>query len=188
MLLSDKYPKHSILIKFGNQCIWTWEVCRLAKKYCNDESLIGWCGLDTYLASILKEYALLQIAKMHDPEKICGHENHSFHKMISHYHAKNDPIIVNFFEDNKDFIATICDARKKTIAHSDLETVRGNKILGTFPDGADDKYFLGLHQAVEHLYNKAGIGPFPDWPIFIDNDFDEFITKINKCKQLQDGA
>ncbi|MEN6624519.1 MAG: hypothetical protein ABFD50_23595 [Smithella sp.] len=187
MLLIDKYPEHSILINFGAQCIWAWEVFRFAKKYCNNESIIGWCGLDACLATILKEYSLLQIAKMHDPASSCGYENHSFHKVSSLYHADNDPIIIDFLEANKEFIGSIRDARKKTIAHSDLETVRTNAIWGAFPDGADDKYFSGLHAAVEYLYGKAGIGPFPEWPTFIDADFEDFLVKIKKSanKSLQ---
>ncbi len=119
---------------------------------------------------------------MHDPESSFGHENLSFHKIISHYKAEEDQIIKDFLqdEDNKRFIGTIRDARKKTIAHSDLETVRTNVIWGAFQDDADDKYFSGLHKALEYLYGKAGIGPFLDWPEFIDQDFDEFLSKINK--------
>ncbi|HRR21129.1 MAG TPA: hypothetical protein P5553_06925, partial [Desulfomonilia bacterium] len=149
-------------------------------RYCNNESLIGWCGLDTYLVNILKEYSLLQIAKMHDPVSSCGHENHSFQKLISYYHAEKDPIIINFFEDNKEFITVVLNARNKTIAHSDLETVRSKTTWGIFTDGEDEKYFLGLHKAVDYLYGKAGIGPFPEWPVFIDAGFDEFLVKINK--------
>jgi hypothetical protein len=180
LLLIDRYPEHSILIKFGEQCIWAWTAFRFAKKYCNNKSIIGWCRLDEYLATILKEYSLLQVAKMHDPVSSCGHENHSFHKIISHYHASNDPIIIDFLEDNKEFIGSIRDARKKTIAHSDLESVRTNKIWGSFSDGLDDKYFSELHAAVKYLYHKAGIGPFPKWPKFIDTDFEEFLVKISK--------
>ena len=105
---------------------------RLAKRYCNDESLIGWCDLDVLLVNIFKEYSLLQIAKIHDPINSCGHENHSFHYMISNYHAENDPIIISFLEDNKVFITVSRDARKKAIAHSDLETVRNNTTWGVF--------------------------------------------------------
>ena len=180
MLLIDKYPEHSILIKFGDQCIWALEVFRFAKKYCNNESIIGWCDLDARLATILKEYSLLQIAKMHDPVRSCGCENHSFHKVSAHYHADKDSVIIDFLKNNKEFISSIRDARKKTIAHSDLRTVETNAIWGAFPDGADDKYFSGLHAAVEYLYGKADIAPFPEWPKFIDADFEDFLVKINK--------
>ncbi|NTU49834.1 MAG: hypothetical protein HGA87_02905 [Desulfobulbaceae bacterium] len=180
MLLIDKYPEHSILIKFGDQCIWAWEVFRLAKNYCNNESIIGWCGLDTCLAVILKEYSLLQVAKLHDPESSCGHENHSFQKLTSDYYANKDPLIIDFLKDNKEFIDSSRDARRKSIAHSDLQTIRINATWGAFPDGADDKYFSGLHAAVDYLYRKAGIGLFPEWPTFIDADFEEFLIKIKR--------
>ena len=49
-----------------------------------------------------------------------------------------------------------------------------------FTDGDDEKYFSGLHKVLDFLYGQAGIGPFPEWPTFINEDFDEFLAKINK--------
>ena len=180
MQLLEEYPEHSILIKLGDQCIWAWTVFQLAKKYCSNETLLEWCGLDTCLVFILKDYYLLQIAKMHDPATSCGHENHSIEKIISTYGANNDQIIIKFHEDNKEFIEAARDARNKTIAHSDLETTINSIPRGAYLDGTDDKYFLELHDVVNYLYTKAGIGSFPEWPTFIDTDFDEFLSIINK--------
>jgi hypothetical protein len=38
------------------------------------------------------------------------------------------------------------------------------------------------------LYNHVGIGAFPDWPTFIENDIQDFVgilIDIKKCEQYE---
>ena len=85
------------------------------------------------------------------------------------------------------FVESVVQARKKTIAHSDLEVIRSDSRLGTFKEGDDDRYFEILHLAVNALYAKAGIGPFPDWPTFITNDVTASIEKMRQLTSRSSG-
>ncbi|MDN3617177.1 hypothetical protein ACFFUS_11620 [Vibrio gallaecicus] len=69
--------EHTDLVKFYDQCDWAWKIHILMKTYCNTEELIGWCSLDKYLGVILNEYAVLQIAKLHDNAEAGSNKNHS---------------------------------------------------------------------------------------------------------------
>ncbi|CAH1590768.1 hypothetical protein ACPV5H_26540 [Vibrio harveyi] len=177
-LLVDLYPEHSDLIKFGDQAEWTWQCFVIAKQYCNNEDIVGWCGLDEYLAVILKEYSFLQIAKLHDRDKTFGNANNSLEYYLQKYDLVNDPVVNSFKTGTNEFYTAICNARKKTIAHSDLAAVQSKKIFGAFPEGADDDYFEGLHSVLERLYEAAGIGPFSSWSKFVEDDMEEFFSKI----------
>ena len=75
---------------------------------------------------------------------------------------------------NAKFIESVRDARKKVIAHSDLKALDSERRFGAFDDGADDDYFRSLHQVVARLYERAGIGPFPEWPHFAQDEAPPF--------------
>ena len=183
MLLIERYPEHANLIRFGDHCSWAWECFQLAKAYCNSEDIRGWCGVDSSLVSILREYSLLQIAKTHDPKKSGGYANHSLDYLTGLYDAEEEPVISAFTKENAEFIESVRDARKKVVAHSDLKALGSERQLGAFEDGADDDYFRSLHQVVARLYEKAGIGPFPKWPHFAQDDAEEFLGIVRRVQR-----
>jgi len=183
MFLSEKYPEHLDLIKFGDHCNWTWDCFQLAKAYCNAEDIHGWSGIDSYLVPILREYALLQIAKIHDPKESSGHPNHSLDHLVARYGAEPDPAVVAFKKDNADFIESVCQARKKVIAHNDLAALGFDRHIGTFANGSDEVYFRSLHQAVARLYEKAGIGPLPEWSSFAQHDAELFLKVVRTAQR-----
>lgn len=176
MLTKTKNPEHGDLIAFGDHCIWVWECNQIAKRYCNEESIEGWCEIDSQLSIILKEYALLQIAKTHDPAKSGKFDNHS----MQYYCKKYGCDYKSEIKGSESFIKSIILARKKIIAHNDLGVMRRGDGLGGFSDGEDQKYFETLHTALNNLYQMAGIGPFPDWPTFITSDIEMTIQKISQ--------
>jgi hypothetical protein len=173
--LSDRYPKHADLITLGDDCNWAWECWQIAKQYCNDPEIIGWSAIDSQLATILKEYCLLQLAKLHDPAKSGRYDNHT----LQHYCVKYGCDYESSIAESRDFIQAIVEARNKLIAHNDLEARRGG-CLGAFVDGDDEKYFVTLRTVLTLLYATAGIGPFPDWPSFVTKDVDSAMQKIRQ--------
>lgn len=188
MLLSEKYPEHLDLIRFGDHCNWTWDCFQLARAYCNAEDIHGWCGVDSYLVLILREYSLLQIAKIHDPKESSGHANHSLDYLVVRYGAERDPLVAAFKNENAELIEVVCQARKKVIAHNDLNALDSACRFGAFEDGADDNYFRTLHQVVSRLYERAGIGPFPEWPRFGQQDAEEFLEVVRSAQRSRQGT
>ena len=187
MLLTEKYPEHLDLIRFGDHCNWAWDCFQLAKAYCNAEDIHGWCGVDSYLVPILREYSLLQIAKIHDPKQSSGHPNHSLDYLAALYSAEADSVMVAFKKKNADLIESVCQARKKVIAHNDLAALNSDRRFGAFENGADNDYFRSLHQVVARLYDKAGIGPFPEWPSFAQHDAELFLKVVRTAQRSRQG-
>jgi hypothetical protein len=152
----------------------------------------GWCGADSYFVTILREYSLLQVAKIHDPEQTGGYANHSLDYLAARYGAQDDSVIAAFEKSNAQLIDSVCHARKKVIAHSDATAVGSTYRFGAFDDGADDDYFRSLHEVVARLYEVAGIGLFPEWPRFAQQGADEFLDAVRNAqrsaKRGADGA
>lgn len=187
MLLSEKYPEHLDLISFGDHCNWTWDCFQIATAYCNAEDIHGWCQADSYLVSILREYFLLQIAKIHDPKESSGHPNHSLDYLVVRYGLERDPLVAAFKNENAELIESVCQARKKVIAHNDLNSLNSARRFGVFNDGAPDNYFRSLHQVMARLYEMAGIGPFPEWPCFAQQDAEEFLEVVRSAQRSRHG-
>ncbi len=183
MRLVDKYPEHADLIRLGDQCMWAWDCFQVAKAYCNAADIHGWCGLDPTMVLVLREYALLQIAKTHDPKSSGKHANQSLPYVAARYHAEESPVITAFTNANAEFIESVRDARSKVIAHSDLDAVGSQRRFGAFKTGADDVYFHSLHDVMAWLYEMAGIGSFPEWPRFAQDDVEEFLGIVRSVQR-----
>lgn len=182
--LIDKYPNHRELIQLGEQCIWCWTCFKLAKSYCDDEQLEGCLSIDPILVDIFKEYALLQLAKLHDNVSTGRHQNHTIEYVIQKY-SNNATLISNYnilCSDNAELIDSIKSARSKIIAHNDVRAHSTDAIYGQFSANSEITYFYSLHKLMNSLYNHAGIGVFPEWPTLIDGHIKEFTDLVISSK------
>ena len=184
MELIKKYPQHKEIIKLGDQCIWCWRCYKLAKAYCDTKALENWHEIDHMLAVILKEYAYLQVAKLHDNMSIGKYKNHTIEFVIKQI-PNNRKLLDSynkFITDNVAFISPIKLARSKLIAHNDTSAIKNQGVIGAFPEGAEIPYFIFLKQLLDQIYEHVGMGCFSDWPSFSENDVEEFIKFLIKHK------
>jgi hypothetical protein len=178
MELIKKYPQNKEIIQLGNQCIWCWQSYKLAKAYCDTKELEDWHVIDHVLAVILKQYAYLQVAKLHDNISIGKYKNHTIEFVIKQI-PNNQPLLDlynKFITDNQAFISSIKLARSKLIAHNDTSAIQIQGTIGSFPEGAEIPYFYSLKQLLDQIYEHVGMGCFPDWPSIAEKDVEEFIN------------
>jgi hypothetical protein len=148
MELIKKYPQHKEIIKLGDQCIWCWRCYKLAKAYCDTKELEDWHEIDhmlaVILAVILKEYAYLQVAKLHDNMSIGKYKNHIIEFVIKQ--IPNNQMLLDlynkFITENEAFISPIKLARSKLIAHNDTSAIKNQGAIGAFTEGAEIPYFI----------------------------------------------
>ncbi|EGQ8412097.1 hypothetical protein NMR56_001940 [Vibrio cholerae] len=184
----DNIEDHSDLKKFYEQCDWAWQIHTLMKTYCNSEEIIGWCKLDIYLSVILKEYSILQIAKLHDASETRNNKNHSLIFYCEKYGIKNELIVKNFLEDFYDFYSGMRSARNKIIAHCDLKQIQSDNVIGAYTVGTDLEYFSRLHEVVSRLYEVAGIGSPPAWSTLIQRESNELVQMLGKLTNASRGT
>jgi hypothetical protein len=130
------------------------------------------------LAVILKQYAYLQVAKLHDNISIGKYKNHTIEFVIKQI-PNNQPLLDlynKFITDNQAFISSIKLARSKLIAHNDTSAIQIQGTIGSFPEGAEIPYFYSLKQLLDQIYEHVGMGCFPDWPSIAEKDVEEFIN------------
>ena len=185
-----KYPQHKEIIELGDQCVWCWRCCKLAKAYCDTKELEDWHEIDRMLAAIFKEYAYLQVAKLHDSTSIGKYKNHTIEFVIKQ--IPNNKMLLDlyntFLTENKAFIASIKLARSKVIAHNDTSAIKNQGAIGAFPEGAEIHYFCSLKTLLDQIYGYVGMGHFPDWPHFSEKDVEEFIKILLKHKNANEKS
>jgi hypothetical protein len=189
MKLIEQYPQHKEIIQLGDQCIWCWECYKLAKAYCDTKELEDWHEIDHMLAVIIKEYAYLQVAKLHDNISIGKYKNHTIEFVINQ--IPNNQMLLHlynkFITENEVFISSTKLARSKLIAHNDTSAIKNQGPIGEFPEGAEKTYFYSLKQLLDQIYEHVGMGCFPGWPSFSENDVEEFIRILIKHKNANQG-
>jgi hypothetical protein len=136
------------------------------------------------LAVILKEYAYLQVAKLHDNMSIGKYKNHTIEFVIKQ--IPNNQMLLDLYNkfiiENEAFISPIKLARSKLIAHNDISAIKNQGAIGGFPEGAELPYFSLLKQLLDQIYEHVGMGCFPDWPSISENDVEEFVKILIKYK------
>ena len=172
--------------KFCQLCNWTYEVWVTHKlvfdKNQAPESNIGKCASFTSRLSVItQEYCLQQIAKLHDPALQRGSVNVTIDLVvrfgewkerrgdIEEIHAE----LMNLWQHLK-------PARNKALAHNDLETLMDDTPLGSFPEGADDKYFDALQALVDEVHEKWVGGPHP-FNGLAEADAEEFLALLARA-------
>ncbi|MEJ2701759.1 MAG: hypothetical protein P8Z79_04895 [Sedimentisphaerales bacterium] len=114
----------------------------------------------TDMNGILVKYFILEIAKITDPAVTKNtYENFTIANLletinwpesVAHDLARLNRVI-------KDFRKRIKGARDKLLAHYDKNTFMSGTVLGTFPEGDDDKFMEALEEMCNVLH-KASFG------------------------------
>ncbi|MEQ1887898.1 MAG: hypothetical protein ABL951_01815 [Alphaproteobacteria bacterium] len=143
--------------KFCEACNWAYETW-VTHKYLFDLNSDPAATIEkkhvipffNRLNIITHEYALQQIARLHDPAEQYGDLNLSIKLVVLYgeWGKKEDDVKVIEKKLNE-FWGHTKPARNKILAHNDLKTSLTNQLLGGFPDGEDDKYFAALHELVK---------------------------------------
>jgi len=169
--------------KFCHICHWTYEVWITYRIVFddNDEAERLQRGRNgpflKQLNTVLQEYVLQQIAKLHDPAEAKGSFNLGIPYMIDHleWDTETKTLLQQYRVQLESFANCIKSSRNKILSHHDLTTFIVDEPLGDFPQDADVKYFETLQKLVNLIHDKALGGPFPfasfpitDAEIFVD--------------------
>jgi AbiU2 len=112
------------------------------------------------LNRILREYLLLECAKITDLAATGNYENFTVAYLVENICWPNDKQLTSLPDDDKDvlrelkslqaiaedFGSDIKPARNKLLAHLDTTAVLSSKPLGAFPEGKDKKFFDALQK------------------------------------------
>ncbi len=177
---------------FCSQCEWAYEVwithkCLFDDNPAPEENLALVRDFTIRLAKITQEYALQQIAKLHDPWKQGRHINLSIAYMVEfgNWGADQDRIKEISARLNQ-LHEYIRPARDRILSHSDLATATDNRTLGSFPKGVDDEYFVALQEFANrvHLQYVGELYPFDDLAI---SDAREFLALLEAAPRRRRG-
>ncbi len=100
------------------------------------------------LKRILKEYLLLECAKITDPATSNKDDNFTVKYLILRikWPDDNDKELTSLLAITEDFRRRIELARHKFLAHLDVQAVLSDKPLGEFPEGEDRTFFEALEK------------------------------------------
>jgi len=176
-----------VALKFCKICEWAYEVWvththLFDENEARDNNIEKSAYFTRRLCMITQEYALQQIAKLHDP----AIQGNSLNLTIDY--------IVRFGEwgEKASDIEKISNelfalwkhlkaARNKIIAHNDLEAFMANSTLGSFPKDMDIEYFTALQALVNEVHEKWVGGPY----LFSDlakTDVLEFLALLERVR------
>ena len=171
--------------KFCELCDWTYEVWVTHKCLFDDnpapETNIGLSPWFAHRLSVItQEYALLQIAKLHDRGEQRGSKNLTIDYVVKcgDWGAR-EPVVREMADRLEALSAKIRSARNRILSHNDLDTVMKNATLGDFTEGEDDKYFAVLQELVNTVHDSWVGGPFPFNDIAKADAF-EFLSRLER--------
>lgn len=193
--------QNKIIEKFCELCDQTYKVWITKRTICDDNLKLDvlndlkCANFLNYINDILQEYMLLQIIKLHDPEKQFNHENLTLEYIVNHideWKTAGDSLAKESFkkiaelkelkQDLDDlFIDQIKPARMKILCHNDLETTLNNLNLGEFEENIDQTYFIKLQNFVNILHELFIGGKFPFFSI-AQNEAEAFLSCLMKMK------
>lgn len=109
-----------------------------------------------WLATITHEYVLLQICKLHDPAVQGSLINITINYILQFGDWGSDKEKIQGIVSRLNILfEKIKSARNKILVHNDLETLMDEKaILGEFPEGLDEEYFLALQELANEVHMK----------------------------------
>lgn len=157
----------ALLDKLWDQCNWAHEIWTLRRALIDGNrrkrTLEKGPHIDFISATgnALQEYALLQIAKLHDPAVMSGRVCLTLNYVVEYggWDEATQRKLTALKKRLDTFHGTIRPARNRLISHNDLATVLNGQPLGAFESGADQKYFKALHSFVSSAYRGAVGGP-----------------------------
>jgi hypothetical protein len=130
------------------------------------------------LSEITADYAILQLAKLHDRAR---GKNLSLEYIIENGGWDNEAAsALRQLELQLDtFYQQIKPARHKILAHSDLATIQNKQPLGAFEKDADQEYFAALRKFISVVQGR----PF-EFGAFAANDATTFVDGLQKLLSL----
>lgn len=114
------------------------------------------------LSIITQEYALQQIAKLHDPWRQHGQVNLSVDYIAECGAWGSAQASIDELRERLNRLPERLKlARNRVLSHNDRETAVANPTLGLFEAGEDNQYFDALQDLVNAVHRKWCGGPFP---------------------------
>ncbi len=83
--------------------------------------------------------------------------------IVNELHWPDDirPQLLNLSSSLNSFRDYVVDARRKIIAHSDLNSFINNNVLGSFPEGEEKLFWDNLQEFVDIIHDYYFDGPYP---------------------------
>jgi hypothetical protein len=115
------------------------------------------------LSVITQEYALHQIAKLHDPAVVAGNITLGIDYMLKFggWSSTTQASLSALAHRLNQFAAGLRSARNKVLSHNDLAAIVAGQALGCFTPGEDVKYFEDLQEFANLVHEEVGGGPYP---------------------------
>lgn len=176
-----------IITEFCKQCDWTYQTWLFRKTLFDNNPLAAELQKSNagpalkLLSTVTHEYSMLQIMKLHDPEKNRRQYNLSIEYILNNG-SWPGPLLSQLTELASrlcDFAEYLRQARHKILSHIDLDTILAHSTLGAFPKGRDTQYFEDLLIFANTIHKEVCGEPFV---------FDDLVTTdakdfINMLKQ-----
>ena len=166
---------------FINICHWTYEAW-ITHRILFDDNPNGedskYGPLLGRLSNITADYALLQLAKLHDRAK---GKNLTLEYIIENagWDSATASTLRQLHRQLDAFYRQIKPARNKILAHSDLTTIQNRQLLGGFEKDADQEYFAALQKFISVVQGS----PF-EFGAFAVNDATTFVDGLQKLLSL----
>jgi len=175
----------SVVVEFCKLCGWAYEAWLNHRELFDQnpraqelhESLAG--DALTRLSVVSQEYALLQIAKLHDRAVVSGNVTLGIDYVLT-YGGWPNPVrahLESLATELNRFASQLRDARNKSLSHNDLSTIVAGATLGAFDKYEDEEYFKVLQEFVNTVHNEVvgGLWPFND---LVKNDVAALLATI----------
>lgn len=112
---------------------------------------------------ISREYALLQVAKLHDRAIVAGEITLSIEYVVK-YGAWSEPLLVKLealATQLNGFASKLRTVRNKALSHNDVIAILSNTVLGSFAPREDLAYFASLQEFANLIHEEVIGGPYP---------------------------
>ena len=158
-----------IIKRFCNQCCWIKivynEYCIIYESGKDRRDLLDEIARHFFhdLQGILIDYIFLNICKLTDPAHCRQGDNFTIKYVLERIkpNIQNELGLNELSERIHQFRDYIVDARRKLIAHLDVDTILSNTTLGAFPESANEKFWADLQEFVDRIHKHYLDGPFP---------------------------
>jgi hypothetical protein len=133
------------------------------------------------LQVISHEYALLQIAKLHDKAVVAGEVTLGVQYVVK-YGGWNEPVLSELkelAEQLEHFARGLRGLRNKVLSHNDLAAILAQVALGDFEKDEDVKYFKLLQKFVDTVHSEVIGGPRP-FDDLAKNDVIAFMAMVRQ--------
>jgi len=158
-----------IIKQFCDQCCWIKivynEYCILYKSGKDRLDLLDKIARHFFhdLQGILIDYIFLNICKITDPAHCRQSDNLTIKYVLEQIEPKiqNQLGLRELSERIHQFRDYIVNARRKLIAHLDVDTILSKKKLGEFPKNANEQFWSELQEFVNRIHKHYLDGPFP---------------------------